>query len=1698
MTSDEKLSEEVVSVNRDVSSLEAIKDTCQKSATCNVAEIVNEEGIEEKPDQDFSKLSESEQIANDILQSIIASTFWSLETHSSTDNFSFEEKCSYIDDSGIDMTDNYPIPTECREPKNFCAEEKSESALKKMMPYTVFTDNNINNMYGEVKFRRRSNSCQERTSDDFKNVNRKTSIVGDDFEQFSNRKSTSSDSIGNSNRGSLYSVEEYDEEENEEYIINNNNNRHRDPNKISPISAVNTVLVNNSTATVEKEKQKENKARKKSIFSNIFSNKKSNKVSKKSTTLDSPFSSYQSEKPFKISLINAKKYRSAVDIREPQQSLTKRISKLLYKDGSNLIRRSFSFRDLQRKKEKDITREKLAEMKNMEWAASLQSLVESDIGISYDDLSFVNYDVQNSLLAEKIEPLRPHRAILRTQSMYENGYEKSRNCNETRDSSSSVPQHSQSAVELSNSGTDISLIISSEPCHHKEGNVEDTSKISEIKTSDSVSEKSNDPKENWGNSSPPLLSLHLVRKAFTLINIKQNNKKLSLCVILCINFFLQQNIVFVAIVFNLVKSLSSKSLAIARECTPSAAASSDNLSSNDNPYEWRKLVGSIRRKVQRNPTSTNNGEKGGNGSVSRKNSLTKSKFDLFKRETSREEIGIQHRKEKGPTTSKDEGNVPSVSRTSKLVKQKSIELSPSKRNYFRKCYENEKRKSNKVCHSNMDVSANKSTKTDVMLKSNRSSFKNKKSTKQKNQRNVSREDFLAATMRIFLVVSPPGGKIQVRSRSLNHLDKLEMRQSTAYSTESTSLKDSKSEPDCTRSLTILPPKNTLLNDSQASEFKNGRKHVLTRSQKSSSECFSVNFEIGDEPTWDNELFFPAIRGVTLFDSLCKLCELRNIDLLSCEGWLQDRENNTSTRVSFSQDTKILVGRNIVITAKGSSSARQEEAAKKSSSSIKSRTSFNSSVDFPSSSNLNLSHDSRLSVQDFETNKRQCKQRWSGLFSNSKDNSRMEVLAEQLNYYAKYGVPTSQVYPKGQCESIDALYKLENDWKEIIDAEQLCERSQQQQTALWELIKTEVAYIKTLKVVTDLFLACLRDLQSSNLLKEIDTDKLFSNITEILDANVLFWRNSLFPLVRDMRKYKQPPCIENMCEGFLKINDIFQPYFRYCSEQARCQHYCRENHAHNELFTAYLAWCETQRECNRLRLMDILVQPMQRLTKYGLLLKAILRNTDDDVEKDNLNLMIKSVDDFVNNVNFSLKRKQDNERIKGIIARIESYDVVESKDDDVEKLLKNYSRLDLNKPMVGCSPGRRRHLIMEGDLKLKDNTISKTEVHCFLLTDMLLICKPSTKKGGATMRVIRQPYVIDRLVISELNRETPSLACIYKNEFDMAVAAFILQNNDAKKLKVWKESIMKAQSIYSQAKKVNYTMEESLDAEYCADYSLESDYHNVQLAPRSPLAGSSRSSRVSSLAHSHSGSVEINEQSSGNPSHMPSGAETTENRTASISSDDGVQSLPSEKSPVTHKSLFKQRMILKTPNTLSVQPYGTLGQSLPNLTLGSPNVGTLNLNLNQNTLLVPSSTTKNGGHLLSPTHRGISYPPPSPTRGNLKRGLAISQNKNPPLIKTRHVTSTTSGTSGASGAQIPTSFDFDVPIISAISARYESDYLNRDQKRQTLLRNEKGDLRRSCSPGAAEDVPRSENRDFKMHTKPSSWNDNGSKKLRDQT
>lgn len=97
------------------------------------------------------------------------------------------------------------------------------------------------------------------------------------------------------------------------------------------------------------------------------------------------------------------------------------------------------------------------------------------------------------------------------------------------------------------------------------------------------------------------------------------------------------------------------------------------------------------------------------------------------------------------------------------------------------------------------------------------------------------------------------------------------------------------------------------------------------------------------------------------------------------------------------------------------------------------------------------------------------------------------------------------------------------------------------------------------------------------------------------------------------------------------------------------------------------------------------------------------------------------------------------------------------------------------------------------------------------------------------------------------------------------------------------------------------------------------------------------------------------------------------KTNSLSSDEGMQTghggAMAKKVPQNSPSKLKAT----SSNTLIVQPLFSLGQSLPNLNLNSSHSS-------NNTLLVPgASPNKNNNNLLSPVHRGTSYPPPSPTR-----------------------------------------------------------------------------------------------------------------------
>ncbi|XP_055620277.1 uncharacterized protein LOC129764804 isoform X7 [Toxorhynchites rutilus septentrionalis] len=772
-----------------------------------------------------------------------------------------------------------------------------------------------------------------------------------------------------------------------------------------------------------------------------------------------------------------------------------------------------------------------------------------------------------------------------------------------------------------------------------------------------------------------------------------------------------------------------------------------------------------------------------------------------------------------------------------------------------------------------------------------------------------------------------------------------------------------------------------------------KKPILTRSQVSSSEYFSVLFETGENDGFRDEILIPASKGICLADSLHSSLLQRSLSFsqicVTDNGFSNSQELGVQYLGPLDAYTDIssLAGRTLIVSDKDSVARKPgghttlQKAA---------------SVGYRSTSNRLFTSTSTDETYDqspkaaSSSSSKQSKQKWTISFGSK--GPQKSKLCELLDSYNK-GIPkltsSASNFDKPEyLEALDGLINLPQSWTDIVNCVGMGEVEMKIQSAIWELVTTEVYYILALQTVTDLFLACLEDIQSHNILIDVDQNKLFSNIRDICESNLKFWTLYLYPMVRECMETKTPMSIFKFKDGFMEFSSIFNPYTKYCAEQSICQYYCKELYQNNSLFMSYCAWCESQKMCNRLRLADILVRPMQRLTKYGLLLVAIKKHIVDENEGEAIDEMIHSVEEFVAGVNSHLTTRQENERLKGINARIESYEVVDCNNEILDKMVKQYSTMfDLCLPMQGTNEGRK--LFLEGDLKFKDS-LGKMDVHCFLLTDFLLICK---KNKHENLKIVRQPYMTDRLAV-QLKEQT--LYCCYLNELNIVVTAFTLHCSKAPS---WYDSITKAKHIYSRLKQGpaadlrQYTNVISVNNSNSNNVNVNNDSLSIR---RSPL-NSSIGSRVSSLNNSHSGSVDLNES-------KPVSIDFE--KANSLSSDEGgvgVASLATQ-GKVCIGGARKMKSTVTTmhtsSNSLTVQPFSGLGQSMPNLNLNSIQ--------NSNTLSVPSAS---GGHshsgmvLLSPSQRGISYPPPSPTRATLRRGFAFSSSiKNPPLLKTRNVPS----------------------------------------------------------------------------------------------
>uniref|UniRef100_UPI0037E988B2 pleckstrin homology domain-containing family G member 5 isoform X3 n=1 Tax=Semicossyphus pulcher TaxID=241346 RepID=UPI0037E988B2 len=439
----------------------------------------------------------------------------------------------------------------------------------------------------------------------------------------------------------------------------------------------------------------------------------------------------------------------------------------------------------------------------------------------------------------------------------------------------------------------------------------------------------------------------------------------------------------------------------------------------------------------------------------------------------------------------------------------------------------------------------------------------------------------------------------------------------------------------------------------------------------------------------------------------------------------------------------------------------------------------------------------------ESWKNRAASRFSGFFSSNaagpfgKEVDRLEQLQSKLHSYTLFGPPKvpRQLYFhqdswEGEEEEETDL-ALEDSWQTLLDnSETLTRRQFHQQEAIWELLQTEATYIKKLRVITDLFLCGLLNLQESGLLTEVEPAKLFSNIQEIVRLHTSLWNQVMLPVLKKARQARALLDPTDLHHGFRTIGSRFQPYIRYCMEEESCMEYMRTILRDNELFRTYVTWGESDKQCNRLKLADMLAKPHQRLTKYPLLLKSVLKKTDETSARDLVSNMIAAVEGFINSVDSQMRQRQEQQKLATISARIDSYEAVEGSSEEVEKILKEYNRFDLMAPMRGTSPEETRQLHLEGALRMKEGKDSRMDVHCVLFTDLLLITKPV--KRVEKVKIIRQPLLIHNVVCKEL-KDPGSFILIYLNEFKSAVAAYTFQANSATQGRSWIDAICNVQN-----------------------------------------------------------------------------------------------------------------------------------------------------------------------------------------------------------------------------------------------------------------------------------------------------------------
>ena len=282
--------------------------------------------------------------------------------------------------------------------------------------------------------------------------------------------------------------------------------------------------------------------------------------------------------------------------------------------------------------------------------------------------------------------------------------------------------------------------------------------------------------------------------------------------------------------------------------------------------------------------------------------------------------------------------------------------------------------------------------------------------------------------------------------------------------------------------------------------------------------------------------------------------------------------------------------------------------------------------------------------------------------------------------------------------------------------------------LQELVSTEADYVRDLEILNTLFVQPLLD---GEIISDAEHAQLFANVEQILLLNTNM-----------LARLKAAKTATDVAQTFLALSDYLKSYSAYCSNQNKALELLQRLTDKSSEFSGFVEYCLARPEARGLTLAAFLVKPLQRVCKYPLLLRELVKRLPENgAEHKLMQLALDKIAATVAVINERQRDVESNEKLFAIFKAVECLPGVDI-----------------------LSPTRR--FVFEDDAKIvgtatvEVQATSNVAAHWVCFNDAFLLCKTTKKKRQQMIALVpfesagfraslKSDTVLDVTFVSEL-------------------------------------------------------------------------------------------------------------------------------------------------------------------------------------------------------------------------------------------------------------------------------------------------------------------------------------------------------------